>query len=474
MKFAAQGSFRRARLSALVACWLLAFAATPASGVVTRLALAPVQVDPALAPIAKGFDRWLESALQTAGRDLVLLPTGGTVAIGAAAQQGASQVLLARLIEQNGASSCVSPSTKQSRATSWRRAAKARRSTRWARRARARSWRFHRRSASAPTRRLRQWSSSRAGALDRAPARAPAARMALGAGQAGAGRNARTRGDRRARAKGRRSADRAPRVLAASGDPIAAWALVGSDAQRAVAERAPDPALLLAAAEVQLALGNPQLALRFLTAAEPLAPNSGDLHVALARAKLASGDRDGARAAARRAGAIHPDDPQPADLLIEIDANRPAELAADWLDAGARAARGLDPDLARRHWQRAADLDSKLTRTSALQLGDLEARLGRPVEALAAYRTAQSTGRVARAARGDRPRAARDWRCDRCRALAARRRPAGSAPRSRAHRARCAAHRRQSTGRGSAALAHGARDPQGRPHNNLMLGARCG
>src|SRR5262249_20966896 len=90
----------------------------------------------------------------------------------------------------------------------------------------------------------------------------------------------------RARKGGEAERERA-RVLAASGDPVAAWALIGGDAQRAAAERSPDPALLLAAAEIQLSLSNPDLALRYLAAAEPNAPDSIDLQIALARARLA-------------------------------------------------------------------------------------------------------------------------------------------------------------------------------------------
>ena len=75
MKLALE-SFRRARLPALVACWLLSFAA--AAGASAPLAVAPAQADPALAPIALGFDRWLESSLRSAGREVVLLPGTGT------------------------------------------------------------------------------------------------------------------------------------------------------------------------------------------------------------------------------------------------------------------------------------------------------------------------------------------------------------------------------------------------------------
>src|SRR5262245_17631828 len=97
----ARGPFRRARMSAVVAGLLLALAAAP-SRAGAPLAVARVQADPALVPIALGFDRWLEGALRGAGRDLVPVPTAGTAALGAAAQRGAAQALLPRLSEQSG------------------------------------------------------------------------------------------------------------------------------------------------------------------------------------------------------------------------------------------------------------------------------------------------------------------------------------------------------------------------------------
>jgi hypothetical protein len=66
--------FRRARLPVMVACLLLPLAAAAGGPV----ALAPVKADPALAPVARGFDRWLEGAVRSGGRVVVLLPAGGS------------------------------------------------------------------------------------------------------------------------------------------------------------------------------------------------------------------------------------------------------------------------------------------------------------------------------------------------------------------------------------------------------------
>ncbi len=386
--------FRRAHVSALVACLLLSLAAT-GSQAATPLAVARAHADPALAPIALGFDRWLEGALEGAGRDPVPIPASGTAALGAAAQLVATQALLPRLREQDGrvelrlsvyetatgelvaASRAEAPIDALGSACIEALAAL------------ARALGISADTATPPA--VSELASATRSLAFAAQGRLFDAWRAVQGKLSPVAMSQREALVARARRTGDPEAERA-RVLCASGDPVAAWALVGRDAQRAIAERIPDSALLVAAAEIQLSLSNPELALRYLAAAQPHAPNSADVQIAIARAHLAQGDRDAARIAARRAAALSPDDPQPAELLIEIDADRRAELAADWLDAGNRAARRLDPDLARRQWQGAAELDRKLAPTCAAQLGDLEARLGRPVEALAAYRTAQSAG----------------------------------------------------------------------------------
>jgi tetratricopeptide (TPR) repeat protein len=387
--------FRRAWLPRLVAGWLLAFAAAAGAQTGAPLALAPAQADPALAPIARGFDRWLENALRSGGRPVALLPEAGPSALGAAAQRGSAQALLPRLREDAGhvelRLSLYETATGELLASG---------------RAEAPLDEFGRAcsealagvapgigisaDAATPPAIVELASASRAIEL------ASQGRL-FGAWRAVQGKltpvamREREALTARARHTGDSDTERA-RVLAASGDPTAGWALVAANAQRAVSGGTPDSGVLIAAAEVQLALNNPQQALRFLTAAAPSGANSADYHLALARTRLAQGNRDEARNAALRAAQLAPDDPLPAELLIELDADRPAALAADCLDAGTRAARRLDPEAARRQWQRAAEIDNALIPSSAAQLGDLEARLGRPVDALVAYRRAQSSG----------------------------------------------------------------------------------
>jgi tetratricopeptide (TPR) repeat protein len=389
----ARGPFRLAPLRGVVACLLLSLAAARGEAA-APLAVARAQADPALQPIALGFDRWLEGALGSE-RQIAAVAASGTDAVAAAAQGGAAQALLPRLHEQDGRVEVrlsVYDTATGDLVASGR--------------------------GEAPLDALGDACNEALGEIARSlgisadPATPPAVGelasasrsldlaahgQLFGAWRAVQGKlspvamGAREAIVARARRIGDPAAERA-RVLCASGDPVAAWALVGGDAQRALAEGTADAVLLVAAAEIQISLSKPELALRFLAAAGQRASASADVQIAIARARLAQGDRDGARAAARRAADLSPEDSQPAEILIEIDADRPAELAADWLDAGNRAARRLDPDLARRHWKRALELDRTLAPRSAVQLGDLESKLGRPAQAIAAYRSAQSAG----------------------------------------------------------------------------------
>ncbi|HKA15200.1 MAG TPA: hypothetical protein VKH41_09305, partial [Myxococcota bacterium] len=361
----AQGPFRHARLPALVACLLLPLAS--AAGAPRPLAVAPAQVDPALAPVALGFDRWLETSLRSAGREVIALPAAGTAALGAAAQRGAAQALLPRLREESGRVelrlSVYEAATGDLIASSRAEAALDSLGGACSEALAALGRSIGLSADTAPPAVSELASATRSLELASQGHLFGAWRAVQGKLTPVAMRERETI-VARARKAGDSESERA-RVLSASGDPVAAWALVGGDAQRALAGGSPDASLLLAAAEIQLSLGHADVAQRYLTAVQPHASNSVDVQIAVARSRLAQGDRAGARAAARRAAELAADDPLPAELLIEIDADQPAQLAADWLDAGTRAARRLDPELARRQWQRAAELDAKLAPTTA-------------------------------------------------------------------------------------------------------------
>src|SRR5688572_19416524 len=95
-------AFRCARLARLVAGLLLSLTGAATAQTGAPLAIAPVHADRALAPVARGFDRWLESAVSSGGRAVTLLPAAGSSALGVAAKSGARQALLPRLAEQYG------------------------------------------------------------------------------------------------------------------------------------------------------------------------------------------------------------------------------------------------------------------------------------------------------------------------------------------------------------------------------------
>jgi len=182
------------------------------------------------------------------------------------------------------------------------------------------------------------------------------------------------------------------RVLAATGDTTGAWSLVGSTAQLELGKRRPAVPVLLAAAEVQLAHQNPRVALRYLDVALTHAPDDPDLQLALGRVRALQGDADAARHAFERAARLAPDDPRPWSQLAELDAGHSERTAAHHLELGVRTAVQLEPQRARRQLARAAQLDASLAARSAVALGDLESRLGRPAEAVAAYREATRAG----------------------------------------------------------------------------------
>ena len=387
--------FRRARLPVLVACCWLLLSAPIGAQTGMPVGVAPASADPALAPIALGFDRWLESGLRAAGSEVVALSLPGAAGLDAAAQRGLDHALIPRLREEAGQIEVrlvlYAPSTGQVLA-SGRGAAPldslgAACSEAFAGLAGALGIDA---SAASPPLVSELASTTRALELE-ASGRLMDAWRAVQGKLSPVAMNAREAIVARARRPGDSPAERA-RVLAANGDPVTAWGLVGSAANLELHKRVPDPAILLAAAEIQLVRGNPSQALRFLEVALPHAPGSADVQIAISQARLAAGDRAAARAALVRAAELAPDDPRALELLIEIDADTPGELAADSLEAGARAARRLEPEQARRHWQRAAELEAALIPGTAIQLGDLESRLGRPVEAVAAYRQAQSAG----------------------------------------------------------------------------------
>jgi tetratricopeptide (TPR) repeat protein len=181
------------------------------------------------------------------------------------------------------------------------------------------------------------------------------------------------------------------RVLAASGDPIEAARLVGRAAAEALRGDHPDPALMIAGGDVALARNDAGAAKNYFEHALSAEPSNVDATLGLGRALHLQQDEEGARRALQRAAELAPADPQPWLLLAESHPDDPAS-ARDWLEAGRRSARQLEVQRARTQVERALALDPKLAGEAHWETGALEERLGRPVEALAAYRRAAGSG----------------------------------------------------------------------------------
>jgi len=181
------------------------------------------------------------------------------------------------------------------------------------------------------------------------------------------------------------------RVLAEAGDVPTAWSLLRRDAQGALAAPRPDLPLLLAAGEVLLRKGDVRDARAYFERVLATDPQDADAAHGLARAFERQGDEASALRWALHAVELDTDDPALAERAATLEPD-PARAAALWIEAGRRSARRLDAQRARSQLEHAAGLATKTADRASVELGALEARLGRPAEALAAYRRARAGG----------------------------------------------------------------------------------
>ncbi len=182
------------------------------------------------------------------------------------------------------------------------------------------------------------------------------------------------------------------RVLAISGDGDGAWALLAAEMTRGLAEPHPDARLLLAAAQAQLARGDPRAARPYLDALLARQPDDAELQLELGRLLLLQNDREGARTALTRSAELDTASPRPLALLAEIDADDPPRQALHLLAAGRRETARLNPQRAERHFERAIELDPAAEKATLLAIGSLNQRIGLPAEALAAFDAAREAG----------------------------------------------------------------------------------
>lgn len=321
---------------------ILFFAVALAPRAYASVAVAPAVHDRELAAIAPGVDGWLVAVLDEGGLNPVAIPVGGEEGLSAAAAAGLDLALTARLVSDRGTVeihlALFAPATGQLIET---RSAKqplefVGTACSEALAGLAPALGIPTEVVTAPalgdlTSTSRAFANLERGRLHDAwnavqgklsPV-AMATRETIGA---------------RARRAGDPVSERA-RVLAASGDDVTAWALAGSKATLALRKQQPDVGLLLAAGEIQLSRENPRQALRFLEVAAEHAPDSADVNVALARARIAQNDPSSARPLLVRAAGLDPSDTRALDLLMEIDAADPRAVAQHKLEAATRSER---------------------------------------------------------------------------------------------------------------------------------------
>jgi tetratricopeptide (TPR) repeat protein len=364
--------------------------AGPALGVVSASA------DPELQPIARGYDRWLAAQLAAAGISVISLGADLDTARSEASQQHLTRILAPRLASSAGRASVHLPLLAPESGALLGGA-----------RAEETLGEIGKACAASLDALLVELAAPPSGATP-APllddlASASRAVVAWDAGDwVGAWREVEARLSptamalREAIVEASRGGDGPPiqraRVLVASGDPLSAARLIGRDAAAALHDAAADPALLVAGGELALARSDVREALEFFDAA--LARSASDPGATLGRARTLAlqGDASGARDALLRMAQLAPSDPQPWMLLAESEQDDPRSAARHLLEAGRRSAAQLEVQRARHQVEQATRLDASLAGEASATTGQLEERLGRPAEALAAYRRAAASG----------------------------------------------------------------------------------
>jgi len=182
------------------------------------------------------------------------------------------------------------------------------------------------------------------------------------------------------------------RVLAASGEAARAWSMIERDVRRSERKGKPDRPLFLAAAEVELARGNPRDARTFVETL--LRDHSGNAEVqrTYARVLMEQNDVRNARRALEQAVKLDPDDVVSVEQLAEFeteDRRRRAELL---MLAGEREAKRLNSHRAESLMDRASRTAPTLAAEAWRKRGALRRKLGNAAESLAAFRQAIDLG----------------------------------------------------------------------------------
>jgi tetratricopeptide (TPR) repeat protein len=189
------------------------------------------------------------------------------------------------------------------------------------------------------------------------------------------------------RADGTRMSERA-RLMAARGDPDAAWVLLAKRAEGQLNSPRPDAAVLLAAADVQLARGLSTDAGRYYARSIAADPKRADAHIGLAQIQAVQQKPKQARQSLERAAQLDPESPRPLEALAALDSSDPGLRASAHLRAGKRHARGLGSEAARVHFGRAIRLDPKLEAGAEEESGAMLVKLGDSRGSAASYQRA--------------------------------------------------------------------------------------
>ena len=182
------------------------------------------------------------------------------------------------------------------------------------------------------------------------------------------------------------------RVLAATGDEHRAWNLISDRVKVEQRKPAPDPDVLLAAAEVQLSRSYLRQARPLFEAVLDARPDDPDAWLGVGQVLALQDQGAEARAALERVAAARPEDPRPLLLLADLEEASSERRAQLLLGAGRRAAERLDPHRARRYFEKAVQAAPAVAGESWRARGDLHQRLGDAAEAVAAYGRAERGG----------------------------------------------------------------------------------
>jgi tetratricopeptide (TPR) repeat protein len=176
------------------------------------------------------------------------------------------------------------------------------------------------------------------------------------------------------------------RVLTAAGDPTRAWKLIKTQARGALTAETPDLQLLLAIGEIKHDLEQLEGAAEHFERALAVEPASQDAALGLAEILVKQGQATRARTLLARAAKDAENDSRAVERLAALHAGTAAE-GDHWLEASRRSKHLLEVQRARNQLERAPSGPA-----AAAALGSLEERLGRPAEALSAYRRAKDGG----------------------------------------------------------------------------------